>query len=83
MMSFRYTYKCVLQNIVNNKLYENHLTVKVVVMISCLFDMLDNHKNHRQHQAYRSTTSVCNGKNYITKTKIISFQIIFLLTSIA
>ena len=73
----------VLQNMVNNKLYENDVTFIIVPMTSCLFDILDYHKNHRQHQAYQRTMSVGNEKNFIAQMQIISFHIIFLITLIA
>ena len=38
-----------------NKLYENEVTVKLVPMTSCLFDMLDVQKDHCQHQANQRT----------------------------
>ena len=71
----------VLQNIVNDKLYEND--VKVVHRTSCLFDMLDVHKDHRQHQAYQRTMSVGNEKKFIDKMQIIGSHITFLITLIA
>ena len=55
----------VLHTMVNNKLYENDVTVKLVPMTSCLFDMLDVHKNHRQHQAYQRTIGMDDEKNFI------------------
>ena len=70
----------VLQNVVNDKLHKNDVTVKLVPTTSCLFDMLDVHKNHRQHQAYQRTVSVGNEKNFIAKMQIISSHIIFLIT---
>ena len=65
---------------VNNKLYENDVTARLVPRTSGLFDMLYVHKNHRQHQAYQMKTSVCNEKNFIAKMKIISSHITFLIT---
>ena len=73
----------VLHTMVNNKLYENDVTVKLVPRTSCLFDMLDVHKNHCQHQAYQKTMSVGDEKNFIAKMHIISSHIIFLITLIA
>ena len=73
----------VLQNMVNNKLYENDITVKLVPRTSCFFDMFDVHKNHRQHQAYKRSMSVGNEKNFIAKIQIISSHIIFQITLIA
>ena len=45
----------VLHALVNNKLYENEVTVKLIPMTSCLFDMLDVQKDHCQHQANQRT----------------------------
>ena len=73
----------VLHAMVNNKLYENDVTVKLVARASCLFDMLDVHKNHCQHQAYQGTVSVGDKKNFIAKMDIISSDIIFPITLIA
>lgn len=41
----------VLQNMINNKLYENHVAVKLIPITPCVFDTLDVYKNHRQHQS--------------------------------
>ena len=68
---------------VNNKHYENNITVKLVPTTSYHFDMLDVYINHRQHQAYQGTTSVSNEKNFIAKMQMISSHIIFLITLIA
>ena len=73
----------VLHTMVNNKLYENDVTVKLVPRTSCLFDMLDVHKNHHQHQAYQRTMSVGDEKDFIAKMHIISSHTILLITLIA
>ena len=73
----------VLHTMVNNKLYENDVTVKLVPRTSCLFGVLDVHKNHRQHQSYQKKMSVGDEKNFIDKMHIISSHIIFLITLIA
>ena len=73
----------VLHIMVNNKLYENDVTVKLVPMTSCLFDMLDVHKNYCQHQAYQRAIGVDDNRNFIAKMHIISSHIIFLITLLA
>ena len=70
----------IFHNMVNNKLYENEVTVKLAPRTSCLFDMLHVHKSHHQHQR---TMSVGNEESFIAKMQIISSHIIFLIKFMA